>query len=280
MENTTRSIYGAYLQSCAYMKLPFELKANTTLNEKFGIQAEATLDIDALPAMRYFSIGIGGHAFSVGANGVTKNDIVQHRATDAALYKHIPFVLRDINNDIDVTDRAKYGLRRIETHDGKQYIAYYLKRIDFTNVEVGMEYTSVENDVSTVTDYVPTAANLNPSPPVLSPTGVNLVTGDYVSATAKLTLVFTKAEIQEIRDACNVIYGDDNYAIISEIALCSGVDKVVTSPAINNGTINFNEVIGVQVTAFANTLVPAKFSTDGAEIALDVGSCEPLLNLA
>lgn len=280
MENTTRTLSGAYLQTCAYMKLPFELKANTTLNEKFGIQAEVTLDIGTVPSMRYFSIGIGGHTFSVGANGVTKNDIVQHRATDAALYKHLPFVLRAMNNDIDVTERAKYGLRRIESHNGAQYIAYYLKRIDFTNVEAGVEYTSIENDVSTVVDYVPSAANLNPTPPTLSPTGVNLVTGDYVSATAKLTLTFSKSEIQEIRDACMIIYGDDNYAIISEIALCSGVDKVVTSPSINNGSINFNEVIGVQITAFANTLVPAKFSTDGAEIALDVGSCEPLLNLA
>lgn len=280
MENITRSVYGAYLQTCAYMKLPFTLMANTTLNEKFGIQADATLDIGTIPAMRYFSIGIGGHAFSVGAGGVTKTDIVQHRTTDAALYKHMPFILRPINNDIPVEDRAKYGLRRIETHGGAQYIAYYLKRIDFTNAEAGMEYTSIENGVSNVTDYVPTASNLNPEPPILSPTGVNLTTGDLVSATAKLSLIFTGAEIQEICDAANIIYGDDNYAIISEIALCSGVDKVVTSPSANNGTINFNEVVGVQVTAFANTLVPAKFAKTGAEIALDVGSCEPLLNLA
>lgn len=278
MEPITRSIFGSYLQTCLLLGLPFAVQANSTLNEKFGVQPGIYPDTTTVPRMRYYAIGNGGHSFTVGANGQTKPDPVQHLATDAALYNHLPFVLRTIDNDLTPTQQALYGLRRQETHGGLQYFAYYLKRMDFTSVVPAMQNVAVADGTSTTTAFAPTSANLNPTPPDLSSGGVNLLTGDYASASAEVDLNFTSWDITEFLNVANVLYGDDGYAIVSEIALVSGVDKVVTSPA-QTGTINFNEVIAAQVVSFVNTFFPAKYANNGNDMIFDIGSTEPLFKI-
>ncbi len=279
MENITRTIYGAQLQTCLLMGLPLVIKTNSTLNERFGIQNGVLPPEGTLPTMRYFCIGNGGHTFSVGANGRTKPEPIQHRGTDAGLFSPIPFVLRETNNDLDSIQRAKYALRRTETHQGRQWFAYYLKRIDMTNVAAGMELITVVEGVSTITNFVPDTSNLNPVPPAIVPDGVNVVSGDYVSATAKLTIAFSPSDVTELMNVAAVIYDDPEYAIISELGLCSGVDKNVQSPAFGGSTINHNEAIAVQIVSHVNTFQPMAYTNNGTELLLDVGATEPLFVL-
>lgn len=279
MENITRTIYNSYLQTCLLMGLPFEVFANSTLNERFGIQQGVIPADGVIPSMKYYAIGNGGHKMTVGANGIAKPDPVQHKGTDAACYSPLPFVLREIENDLSVVDRANYALRRLETHQGRQYVAYYLKRIDLTNTTAGMELVTVRDGVSGVAAFTPDSSNLNPLPPDLSSTGVNIVSGDYVSATAKVGLTLSTTDVGELLNVAKVIYDDDAYAIISEVALCSGVDKIVQSPAAGNVMINFNEAIAVQVMSHINTFFPLKFTNNATEILLDVGATEPLFSL-
>ena len=280
MEPIVRTIFSSFLQTAQILKTDYVVPEHSTLNEKFNIQSGIYPDTSILPGLRYFAIGNGGHKMTVGANGLAKPDPVQHRATDAALFSHIPFALRELDNDLDSVERAKYGLRRKELYNGQNYIAYYLKRIDLTNVVPEMEYITVNNGVQTVNAYTSTSANLNPTPPDISSNGVNLVTGDYVAASAKVNINFTNSEISELLNAANIVYGDQSYAIISEVALCTGVDKLVQSPAANNTVINFNEVIATQVASFINTFYAVEFTNNGIEIALDIGICEPLLNIS
>jgi len=280
IENICRTIYSSELQTCLLLDRPFVLLPSSTLNEKFSIQNGIQPDPSVIPSVKYFAIGNGGHKMVVGANGLTKTDPVQHRGTDAALYSHLPFILREISNDIDAVERAKYALRRKEVHNGTTYVAYYLKRLPLTGVVVDMEFINVTNGVQTVNAFVPNASNLNPTPPDLSSTGVNVVTGDYVAASAKVTITLSAADVAELLNVSTIIYGDPGYAIISEIGLCSGVDKVVQSPVDNNAMINFNEAIAVQVASFINTNFPLEYTNDGCVISLDIGSCEPNLSLS
>ncbi len=279
MENITRTVYGSYLQTCSLLGLPFVVKAHTTLNEKFGIQAGILPDVSDLPKMRYWAIGNGGHRFVQGGNGLTKPEPIQHRATDAACFNHIPFVLREPTADLSVSERAKYALRREETHNGVRYIAYYLKRMDLTGVTPAMEYKTVQDGETVTTPFVPDTSNLNPTPPVLNNQGVNLTTGDYTTTTAKVMLPLTQAEIQEILNVAEILYADDGYAIISEIAACSAVDKIVQSPGPGSTTITFNDALAVQVNSHINTNFPLKFANNGIDILLDVGATEPLFSL-
>ena len=278
MQNITRTIYSSFLQTLTLLGLPFKMLTNTTLNELYSVQnGVSPLTI---PSLGYFAIGNGGHKMTIGANGIPLTNPVQHEATDAALYNGIPFVLRAINNDIDTVTQANYALRRIETHGGVQYIAYYLKRLPISSVTPDVVTVNVTNGVTTTNAFVPTSANLNPTPPVLNSSGVSIVTGDYVAAAASMNVTLSATEVTEIQNAANVIYGDPGYAIISEIALCSGVDKVVQSPIQNNAMINFNEAIAVQALSFINVYFALNSNTSGIDLLLDVGCSEPLLNIS
>lgn len=279
MENITRTVYGSYLQTCMLFGLPFSRKPSSTLNEKFGIQPDTVPSIEEMPHTRYWAIGNGGHRMTVGADGIGKPEPIQHRATDAALFNHLPFVLREPANDLATADRAKYGLRREETHNGLRYIAYYLKRIPLAQVIPAMEYKTVQNGDTVTTPFVPDSSHLNPQPPELSPTGVNVVSGDYTTATAKAGLVLSKTDVDELLNVATILYDDPDYAIVSEIALVSGIDKVVQSPGVGGGTINFGEVICAQVVTHISTFVPLRFSNNGTELLLDVGATEPLFSV-
>lgn len=280
MENTTRTVYGSYLQTCMLTGVPFSKIANTTLNEKFSIQADAVPNAGEIPKMRYFAIGNGGHQFTVGADGVAKPEPVQHRATDAALFKHLPFVLREPTNDLAAADRANYGLRREETWNGLRYIAYYLKRIPMADVVPGMEYKTVADGTTTTTAFVPDSSNLNPTPPDLSSTGVNVVSGDYTVATAKVGLSLSATDVTELLNVAQVIFGDPNAAIISEIAMVAALDRSVQVAGVGGAMFAFNEAVVAQVVSHINSFFPLRFSNNGVELLLDVGATEPLFALS
>jgi hypothetical protein len=280
MENITRTVYGSYLQTCMLLNLPFVVKAHTTLNEKFSIQNGILPDVSDLPHMRYYAIGNGGHRMVVGGNGRSKPEPIQHRATDAAAFSHIPFVMREPDADLSVSERAKYALRREEIHNGTRYIAYYLKRMELTGVVPVMEYKTVADGETTTTPFVPDTSNLNPLPPDLNAEGVNVTTGDYTTTTAKVLLTLTAAEVSELLDVAEILYQDDGLGIISEIQLCSAVDKIVQSPGPGSTSITFNDAIAVQVVSHINSFFPLKFTNNGVDVLLDVGATEPLFSLS
>jgi len=272
MKSIVRSIYGAHVQTCLLLNQPLSILANSTLNEKFSVQATTGIAPTDRPTLKYMGIGNGGHRTIAGANSISRPVPVQHRSTDAALYNHIPFVLRKLNNDLTASQKQKYAMRRIEQHGGENYAAYYLKRVDFSAAIAQMTYNAVVNDVVTKTPFIPTASNLNPVPPDLTQTGSNVTTGDYVTDEALVAFVLSSIDAQEVIDAMNIINGDTGYAIISEMNLCTGIDKTIS---IENGA-NFSEAIGCQTAMIANMFVPLDFNTGGVEMDITVGATEPL----
>lgn len=276
MENVVRTVYGARLQSALLTGTPLPIAVNSTVNEVLDIEKSTAIALTDRPAMRYLIIGNGGHSMRVGTNNIARPVPIQHKPTDAGLFNQIPFVLRDLANDLTPDMRAKYGLRKLEVHSGTMYAAYYLKRLVLDAVVPVMEYKTVFNNETTTTEFIPNTSNLHPTPPALTNTGVNVTTGDYVSATAKIPFILTELEVQELLDVANIIYGDTGYAIISELGLCSGVDKII---AVNPGTgtvFNFNEVIACQVVTFVNSFFSLLFNNRGIDVLLDVGATEPL----
>ena len=276
MELVTRTVFGSYLQTCSLLGQPVIIAPNSTLNEKLSIQSGIVFSAEQLPRMRYAAIGNGGHKMVMGSNGISRPEPVQHRSTDASLYNQIPFVLRLVANDLSPTQRQKYALRRIEEHDGISYIAYYLKKLDYIGVVPEMEYKTVTNGVTTSTAFIPNASNLNPVPPDLANTGVNVSTGDYVSSVANIPFTLNVDEVNDIINVANIIYGDTGYAIISEIALCSGVDKIVNVIDFGGNTFNFNEVIGTQIVSFVNGFFSMNFTNNGLNVLFGVGNSDPL----
>lgn len=276
----TRTCYGGQLQTCLWLRRPYAILTNTTLNEKLDIQSGVYPANNVYPALGYMAIGNGGHKLALGADGLIGTDPQQQESTNASPFKMMPFVLREETNDLTTAQQANYALRREETWNGTRYYAYYLKRIDLSNVNPTLEYITVDGDTKTVTPWVPDSSVLNPVPQALSSTGVNTTDGDYISVSAQVPVNFTADDMTELMNMSQVMFGDPKFAIVSEIALCQGTDKTVDSPAPGNTTIPFNEAIAVQVASFVPAFVVAQFSQTGFDMVLDCGTTEPLFNVS
>lgn len=284
MKNITRTIYGSQLQEQLLLGLPFSLVPNTTLNEKFGVQSGVAPSTAAgeVPTLKYFCIGNGGHQNLIGADGIPYTSPVQHSPGDAALYRHLPFILRDPANDLDVTTRQKYAMRQAVVYNGVNYIAYWLKRLDYTNVVPQMLQNHVADGVTTTTPYVPTGANLNPTAPAIPATGGGVVTttGDYLSTSAVLRLDFSASDVAELVNCANIIYNNELMAVISEIGLVSGVDRVVTGIGAGGAQFNYLEAIAAQIATHMTGYYPVSYTNQGFDFGLELGSTEPLIGLS
>lgn len=280
MELYTRTYPGLAMQIAHYFGIALPILDHSTLNEKLGISAAANLGANELPRVSYFAIGNGGHGVKTGVNSFPLFANKIHKTRDTALFNQLPFVLRPVGNDIADVEKAKYALRRVETHAGLDYIAYYLKRLDKTGLQIVVQNRDVDVQQNTsVSAFVPTSDDLTPVPVDLDNGGVNTVTGKYISCSVNLTIGFNALDAQEFLDAVTILHGDESYAIISEAALVSGVDRSVQSSDGLGGTITFNEVVCAQVANHIPVLQPVFSQRNGFDIIAEVGGIEPLLNL-
>jgi len=273
----TRTIYGTYLQTLKTLGLPFELIPNTTLNERFDVQSGIEPPVTQMPSMRYLAIGNLGHKTIKADDGSDETVPVPHRASDAGLYGQIPFVLREVTNDLPAHIRDRYALRVQETHDGVNYYAYYLRRIPMQDVVAQLQRVEVVDGIATTTPFTPTTDNLNPDRPNISNTGVVLGSSSSESASAILTVQLGPDDIAEILHAHKVRTGSSRSPVISEIALCSGVDKEVTGNSGGSATFTYNEVLACQVNVHISTYHALGYASNGATFTLDVGGVEPML---
>lgn len=283
MKPITSTIYGAELQTCQLLGLPYSIREHTTLNEKLEILNGITHNSTDYPRMKYIAIGNGGHRAKTGANGIEIGEILQHKPTDAALFNHIPFVVREPNNDLTPQQRERFGLRRLEEHNGKQFVVYYLRRRELSDVNTELIYETVVNTTTETTinhtAFKPTREHLSPAPEPLDAVGVNTLNGDYVRCEAVIQIEWTKWDLDELKNAANIIYGDERYAIITEVALVSGADRVVESQNAGSANFNYKEVVSAQCCAYISTDFRAYFHNTDITLDINVGASEPMFAL-
>lgn len=281
MRKITRTIYGSKLQTELLLGLPYEHVENTTLNEKFDIQSGVLPNAGQMPKIGWFVIGNGGHRNETGADGFPFSSPIQHEASDAALYKHLPFILREPANDLDTVARGAYGLRRQEVINGQNYIAYYAKKLALNDVQIQMLHNTVTDGVVSSVPFVPTGSNLNPTPPPIPATGVVTTNGDYLSASAILNLSLTREDIAELVEVARIMYDNENYAVISEIGLVAGVPRVVNVPGPGgSGNISYEEAICAQITSHMTAYYSVGYTNEGFDFALELGATEALIGVS
>lgn len=280
----TRTIYGNALQPSLMFDRPYVVQdlenadGKCTLNHKFGIHPTQLPGPDERHAVRYYAIGIGGHRAITGANGIGRTRPRRHDPTDAACFEHLPFVLRDLNNDLTVEQRKHYAGRRIEQRGGATKVAYYLKRLATQDSQVQSKIIPAGGGTSR--PFVPTTANLNPVP--LDETGgtdsnVVSTSGDKVSSSLIVNIDFNAFDAAELRNVARIIYGDESYALVSEIAICAGVDRVLAGQGPGNTTLDYLEAIAVQPVQFISCYYQLDMQNEGFGFKIDVGIGEPLL---
>lgn len=276
MKIITRTVYGAALQTALLFGLPYRPVPNSTLNEKFGVFANMDLPQGVIPHVRYFCIGNRGHRVISGADGIPYTSPVNHRASDAALFNHLPFILREVDNDLSIERRTQYGLRRREQINGVDYIAYYLKRLNVAAVAMEMQHTTVVDGNSTTRTFVPNNDNLNPSHPNLPNTGVITTDGNSLTTSAIVPIIISEQDVAELVNVARILYDNEQLAVISEIGLCSGVDRVVSAEG-PTGQFNYNEALGVQIATHITGYYPVGYTSKGFELQVEGGATEPML---
>ena len=273
MKTTTRTVLGSALQAAKFLGLPHVIVPKTTLNEKWNIAANMTLAEGETPAVRFYGIGNGGHRLVVGANDIAYTDPIDHDASHFALYKHLPFVVRPVNNDLTLEQRKNYGMRTQMAIGGAQYYVYWLKRIPVDASVVRMEKTV---DGITV-PFIPDSSNLNPTAPSIGNTGTTQTSNAFLSASSAVVIEFTAFDVAELINACQVLFDNEQLAIISEMSLVSGVDRVIPIKTTNGAGAQFNEVIAAQTVSMISCYHNITENSEGFIKELDLGEAEPLI---
>lgn len=273
--NATHSCYGNFMNTLMRMKKNYIHTPFTTLNELLNIFPDLRPAAGVLPGINGLVIGNGGHYHDVINNDfpVTRN--YQHAPTDAGLFRPMPFVLRPATSDLTPAQRAGYRLRRTETIAGIEYVAYYMKVVDLSEIEPRYEYRTIQPDGQVVvSEFIPDSSNLNPTPRILSPEGVNTVASEFIAVSAKVSVPWSQWEIDEYLNAANVKYGSEDAAVISEVAAVSSVDRSVAV-----GATSYTEAICALVETFLQHKIDLTANSQNFTMNLEIGVSEPLYQL-
>ena len=266
-----RTLYGIDLQLHQLLGKQYAALPNTTLNEKFGILAGEPCPLGVYPTLKYFCIGIGGN---LSVEHEDKFNYSEHSPIDAALFQHIPFVIREVTNDLTPDERLNYRFRCIENIFGSEYVCYYLKLLPGNNIK---EYFHTIKTVSTGDEVgIPTLLIqdtskpeiLNPVPKIRS-VRFNAAEQLYATKIASIDYSFTEAEIKDIKKAIEIKKLDGK--AITEVGLCSGIDMPYS---------NYTESICTQIVFHFGITLPLMMDIEiGKDVkrSIEIGGAEPLL---
>lgn len=277
MERCVRTPWGAELQTQKFVGLPFVLRPNTTLNERFDILTDASVAPNEMPDFECYVIGIGGHGMTNTTFNIAYPTDVLFKAVNAALYKPMPFVLRQITNDLTPSQRDMYCLRTVVEYNGEDWYAYYGKRVSKKDLKTKLIKVIKQDDgTENVEEYIPDANCLSPTPPDILNTNVNVLNAELIRVSCTIKIPFTEFDAEEYRNVASIMFNTPRLSIISEIGICTGINRVI--PTVTNGstTINFKETIATQINMFANYFASAYEQSLGFDIELDIGTTEPM----
>ena len=297
MLRSTRTCYGVAAQTDNLLGLDHEVPANSSLNTALtdplivpfqpvvvtqGMETvdpyDASIDTGSI-RLKFLCIGNRGHRMIVGS-GVPYADEIPHKSTDSGAYGLIPFVVKPTSADLTQAERARYRMRKTMLIAGTLYAAYYCRVLDLGSVNAETTLSQIVGNDTVTSVFNPTINNLRPPIPSIGAGN----DGSYTNVSALTTVAFDATDIALLEEACLRVFGDTNTAIISEILLCTGVDKSVLSRYPDSGTqtplptvLNaYKEVVGVQVSYFTTCFYPANQFNQGLDITIDLGTTEVL----
>lgn len=298
MRNIVRLAGGSYFQLAKAIGAPIIPQANSTLNEAVnnkdvvpfqpaiptaGMEYAADYNYQTDSAgvkFQYLAIGCGGHYSVTNAtHGIPTTQTKPHRARHTGLYRQIPFVCKPLDNDLSIEERAKYRLRKVVTINGVQYAAYFLRYIDLSASTIVQVTVKKDKGIKSSNPYTPTINDLVPQDPEIN--GTN--DGTYLQTYIQTEITFNTTEAAYLREVAALWFGDENAAIVSEIDICSGVDKPITKryPATGNQTAqqvnsSLKEALAVQGGIIESTFMAMTFANGAVSEKIYIGTEDPL----
>lgn len=266
--NSQRTIYGLNLQMNMLLNMPYVDLPNTTLNEKFNILVSQPIPDDTFPRLKYIAIGKGGSDII----DDSEYKFSKHSAADAALFEHIPFIVRPVTMDLLPQERSNYRFRVVQNIDGVDYACYYLKIITKVLNKPGLYKVTTSSIEDSKLEYMLTNTSqfLNPTPRIVSEDYLDPIKTEYYAKTTKIGFMLYDSEIEEIDTALTILYGEHDFNL-TEIALCSGIDNDLESGIeASNVTVNFFVNIDINIKsnlAASNDIIKS----------IEIGGLEPFV---
>ena len=228
--SSQRTIYGTQLALCKLTGANYHVKANTTLNEKYGIlddEVDIYLRNDNYPYLKYMGIGIGGSDTITDIEGFTYS---KHSAIDGAPFQQIPFVLRLRHLDLTPEERAQYRFRKTMYINNIEYVAYYLKVLDDISVHGELYNVSRLGEEQTLSLFSTSNDKiLNPVPVDKSHLLNDVLNSEYVTALCKVKVNFEQTDLERLEEVFKIL-GYATPANITEIVLCTGIETTSNEP--------------------------------------------------
>lgn len=311
----TRTIYGAELQTCKEIGKPHTMTQQGCLSDAVLTNYAGTVNIvDNLPAVltegqdvipspwdpetdtdkartHYLVIGNGAHRAGTGSSGIPTLVPQPHGALDSGLYHLIPFLIRELapgtnstDGDLSVAERARYRLRRILTKGPKRYAAYFARVVDLSDATLVRQIVTTNDGAQSVAPFNPVDTNMKPT----IPSAISSTDNVIARVMASVDIEFGTLDVEELRNACEILYGDVGAAVVSEYVFCHGVDRTIVNQYPLTGTqtpvdrfsglsepSRPKEVVGLQASIFLSTAANAALSDDIGS-SMNIGASEPL----
>lgn len=272
IEHIRHTIYGQHLQARLLLGQTYAPAVGTTLNEKLNIYARSQNESTERMKAMYYCIGNGAHEPAPVTEFISEMVPLYHDPSDGAPFNMMPFALKGMNNDFPDEMRANYRLRRKEEHNGKEYWAYYLKKIEMEeDTKIMLETTT--NGVHSVTPFIVTESVLSPKRPRINPNAKVTASNTKVKVSSAGVIRFTEEDVEEYTNVCKIMYGSAAASVISEIGIVAGIESEYTSPEDSTRYLELKSAICI---AFISTYQQLNFHNTGFTETLELGEKIPL----
>lgn len=276
IDNVVPSLAGQLLAAHQKLNKPYRPKINSTLNQKYDIHASVAIPPSESFGIKYLVAGTGGIQLVPGAGGKPLVKYRPPRPTNACLYDLLPLCVRPVNAGLTTVERARYRLRSIQTINGVDYEVYRALRLSTDNIEITQRFYNSLTGAPIEFEY--SVSDLSPIPPVLNTNGTVNTSESFYRVDAMCVYTFDEFLINELLNAATVIYGDPDYAWLSEFGLCSGVDMALPGN-FNGSTQNYTEAVGTQVSVYMSTNSPMRYEDKDLTLNFNFGSLNPMLDI-
>lgn len=253
----------------------------STLNEHFNLLTNRIPAGTERPTIKYLCIGNRGHVAKTEADGFTDFVPVGKVANASGMFNAVPFVLREVDNDLSDEQRKNYAFRTRMTINTRNYWAYYLKRIDMRTVETSDYLITKSGTTQTIVDHVYTDEELFPNPIELpdydydDDSRIDIPDGRYVTSNADIKILFDEFDVQEYMNVTSIMRGSARSSVISEIALASGIDGVATGESATGSQFSYDEALGVQVMYYITLYSNLAITNENLNMTVKIGQSAP-----
>ena len=273
VKTSVRTIYGSLVQNALRWNTKLRILPNSTLNQKFNIQSDALPYDTEKVTTNYFVLGVNGLEY-VPFQGMYKREWRYYSPFQAALYRHIPLVMRRVTEPLSPQERINLRLRSVENYNGVDYECWRARVTGHNDLPAEVEKRTEINGVITPDNWSPPLEALNPNPQLLPPDTPVVNGRTYMAVTKKFQIVLSPSDIQELLNAAQSRFGDPHLATSTALGSWSGGARR-GSGEFNGTQQNSTESIYTQSNDFLRVDFSASDSLGGKTLDLDAGTAEP-----